>query len=455
MAEGLDSSNKPAIIGCATSNKALFDRGLVPVRASGWTMPEGVQEDYPELKGDVTTDIVVIGAGLAGTSLALHLAKAGVSAVILEARSPGWGASGRNAGHVLPILKDVNLLERLPNGGRAFLEAFRQHHTIPFDLAREYDIDCDAIQSGYLNVMKGRDRLEKFRREMMFYDTLSPHKMISVEGGEVAKLTGTNYWSHGLILPTGGRVNPYLLSNGLAKSAVNLGAQVFANSAALKITPAAKSWKVHTAKGSVTGDRVVFCTNGYPSDIIPKFANSFYPLTAYGLTTEPLPDEVSSTIMPGGQTLAQVPLDLNPLVKDRHNRLILSSIPAVYKAEDAKWHFKNQLNWINRVWPSTKSMNIKLEAYWTGRVAMRDVEFPGVYEAQPGVYGLMHFNAWGNVMAPLMGKLFAEGLALDTLDDMPFPIEKASPVSNPNKQNRIIRKLLIPAARQAQRFKVI
>ncbi len=436
----------------ATSSHALFDRGLVPVSYSGWTMPEGVQTDYSELDSDIATDIVIIGAGLAGTSLALHLAEAGVNVAVLEAREPGWGASGRNAGHVLPILKDLTVLDRFPDGGEMFLNAFREHHTIPFDIAEKYSIDCDAERSGYLNAMTGRGALEDFRKKMAPFENLGLQKLKTVASDEMTELTGSNYWSHGLIYPNGGRVNAYLLSNGMAKSAMRLGARVFANSEALELHPAGKKWRINTANGSVTADRAVFCTNAYPTAIVPSFANSFYPLTAYALTTKPLSAKASAAIMPGGQTLAQAPVDLNPLVKDRHDRLVLSSIPAVSKPENAEWHFHNQLDWLHRVWPDSKDMDIQLEAYWTGRVGMRDVEFPGIYESESGVYGLMHFNAWGNVMAPLMGKLLAEGLASGEMDKLPFPIEKAEPVANPGKQDRNIRQWMIPAARQAQRW---
>ena len=123
------------------------------------------------------------------------------------------------------------------------------------------------------------------------------------------------------------------------------GAKVFANSPAISFEPDAKRWKVRTEKGSVSADRIVFCTNAYPGKIAPEFTNNFYPLTAYGLTTQPMSDEIAGAIMPGKQTLAQVPVDLNPLVKDRHNRLILSSIPSVASPENANWHFENQMKW--------------------------------------------------------------------------------------------------------------
>ena len=66
---------------------------------------------------------------------------------------------------------------------------------------------------------------------------------------------------------------------------------------------------------------------------------------------------------------------------------------------DAQWHFQQHLKWIHRTWPETRDVLIELEAYWTGRVAMRQQEFPGMYQLDSVIYGLMHFDAWGNVMA--------------------------------------------------------
>ena len=75
---------------------------------------------------------------------------------------------------------------------------------------------------------------------------------------------------------------------------------------------------------------------------------------------------------------------------------------------------------------------------------------PGVFEPRPGLFGLMYFNAWGNLMAPLLGKLLAEGLAADRTHALPFPIERPAAVSNQGRMDRIIRHLLIPAARTGQ-----
>lgn len=439
----------------ARSEADLFDRGLVPVERSGWTMPEGVNPPYPELAADIEADVLVVGAGLAGSSLALHLAEAGVTVAIIEARQPGWGASGRNAGHVLPTLRDASVFESFPDKGKRFLEAFAEHHTIPFDLQAKHGFAADATKSGYLNAGRSAEDIARFRGQTAWMEERGLLKVAEVGGEELRKATGSARWSHALVYLEGGRLNPYRMTNGMAAAAARFGARIFGDSPATHIAAASQRWRVQTAKGSVIAERVVFCTNAYATDVMPEFANSFYPLTAYALTTKPLPPAARTAIMPGGQTLAQVPIDLNPLVVDEHGRLVLSSIPLPDAAENAHWHFANQMDWVHSMWPETRDLGIELEAYWTGRVALRDRQFPGVFEMQPGLYGLMYFNAWGNVMAPLMGKLLADGLASDRMGDLPFPLEKPVAVANMGKQDRIIRRLLIPSARQAQRWGII
>ena len=54
----------------------------------------------PALDGSVSTEIAVIGGGMAGLSTALGLAERGHKVVVLEAHRIGWGASGRNGGFV-------------------------------------------------------------------------------------------------------------------------------------------------------------------------------------------------------------------------------------------------------------------------------------------------------------------------------------------------------------------
>src|SRR6185369_10878892 len=51
---------------------------------------------------ELDVDVCVVGAGLAGLTVAREVARRGHSVVVLEAQSVAWNASGRNAGFVLP-----------------------------------------------------------------------------------------------------------------------------------------------------------------------------------------------------------------------------------------------------------------------------------------------------------------------------------------------------------------
>ena len=76
-----------------------------PVIANSlWSATANSSPDCPELRADVEADVAIIGAGFTGLSAALHLLQLGRRVVVLEAHTPGWGASGRNGGQVNPGL---------------------------------------------------------------------------------------------------------------------------------------------------------------------------------------------------------------------------------------------------------------------------------------------------------------------------------------------------------------
>ena len=452
------TTNEPGRVKAAVTQAEhnIYDSGTVPIASSGWTKSKGLGQNYAALTEDLSTDVLVIGAGLAGSSLALHLSERGIDTVVLEARQPGWGASGRNAGHVLPLLKDFEVFEKFPDQGKGFLDLFRQHHTIPFDIAEKYAIDCDASRSGYLNAMTSQGSFDKFLKSSSETAKRLGQSVKGIDAEAMREMTGSDYYSHGVFYESGGRINPYLFTAGMVDIAQSKGARVYGDTEATTVTPEGKGWIVKTNNGaSVRCDKLVFCTNAYSTNIVPEFEQGCYPLTAYALSTEPLPEELRDVIMPSRATLAQVPVDLNPFIVDQQNRIITASIPSRSRPSDAAWHFNNHLEWIHRTWPEAKDVPIKLQAYWTGRVGMREQEFPGMYRLASGIYGLMHFNAWGNVMAPMMGMALAEALAKDRPDTLPFPIVRPDEIAHPGKQELLIRGLMIPAARFAQDFGII
>src|SRR6516162_8044126 len=95
--------------------------------------------DLPELVGTAEADVVVIGAGFTGLSSALHLREAGVDVAIVEAMEPGWGASGRNNGQVIPTLsrRDPEDIIAIHGAvGERFVGLLRDSAGTLFDVAR-------------------------------------------------------------------------------------------------------------------------------------------------------------------------------------------------------------------------------------------------------------------------------------------------------------------------------
>jgi glycine/D-amino acid oxidase-like deaminating enzyme len=109
-----------------------------------WATAEAAPETAA-LVGDVRADVVIVGAGFTGLSAALHLAEAGQSVTVVEAKDIGWGASGRNGGQVNPAF-DV-----LPSGVRTHYGEARGNRVLAlvdsacdlvFDLIKRHGIQC-------------------------------------------------------------------------------------------------------------------------------------------------------------------------------------------------------------------------------------------------------------------------------------------------------------------------
>ncbi|MEY3475263.1 MAG: hypothetical protein RL087_1721, partial [Pseudomonadota bacterium] len=90
-----------------------------PLTPSLWAATAAPPPPARVLQASHQTDVCVVGGGFAGLSTALHLARKRVKVTVLEAREPGWGASGRNGGQVIPGLKyDPEELRRMFPGAR-------------------------------------------------------------------------------------------------------------------------------------------------------------------------------------------------------------------------------------------------------------------------------------------------------------------------------------------------
>lgn len=439
-----------------TPGQADYEAGNVPICFSGWPLSQPAKP-FPSLESDLEADVVVIGAGLAGSSLALHLAECGVDTVLLEAGQPGNGASGRNAGHVQPYLPSFAPLKAHADGGRRFIDFCVENRNIVFELCGKYGIEADAVRSGMVDAARKRSpELERKARLWQSYG----YNVETVASQPLKQMLGTDCYRYGLHWREGGRVNPYLFTNGMATAAAALGTRIYGDSAVVACEREGQRWRVRSAHGSVLARRVVICTNGHAGN--PFFADlqrTQYPLVACGLATRPLPQAVLDIVNPARVALAQYPSGLYPLVIDGRNRLVTATIPGPGRAQQASTYFDYFLRYLHRTFPEIRGERIELESYWTGMTAnassVYDECYPKLYDVADGVLALMNFGSWGNVMGPLMGMNLAQAICDDRPQDCLLPLEKAKAVRFPGLFETKIRRVLIPMARIADRFSLV
>lgn len=119
-----------------------------------WAATAPPAPTLPSLSGLEEAEVAIVGAGFLGLSLALHLAEAGIPVVLLEAEEPGFGASGRNTGFVVPSLKPKfgpeDLRKRFGEArGVRLARLVGESGDFLFGMVQRLGITCEAEPTGW------------------------------------------------------------------------------------------------------------------------------------------------------------------------------------------------------------------------------------------------------------------------------------------------------------------
>ncbi|MGK0560088.1 FAD-binding oxidoreductase, partial [Bordetella bronchiseptica] len=134
---------------------------------SVWTDTAAPAMATAPLAGHADCDVAIVGAGITGLSAALHLAERGLRACVLEARDPGWGASGRNGGQVIPGIKhdpDEILARHGRERGEPLLHMVGTAADTVFDLIDRYGLDCHPVRGVWMPARQSRRRHVRHHR---------------------------------------------------------------------------------------------------------------------------------------------------------------------------------------------------------------------------------------------------------------------------------------------------
>ncbi|MBC7739676.1 MAG: FAD-binding oxidoreductase, partial [Candidatus Saccharibacteria bacterium] len=245
---------------------------------------------FPPLIGHAEADLLVIGGGFAGLSTALHAAEAGLSVVLLEAHRIAWGASGRNAGFVVPNFAKVDpddIRAAVGAPGERLISMAAGSSDLVFDLIRRHAIACNAHRSGWIQPSHSPAAFAKAQSRVRQWSALGrPVELL--DAAKVAQLTGVPGWLGGWTDHSGGVLNPVAYARGLATAAVKI-ARLHEQSPITGLHRQGQDWLATTPVGTVQARRVILATNAYPGDPWPGLDRTFFPLRVFQVATEPLP----------------------------------------------------------------------------------------------------------------------------------------------------------------------
>lgn len=380
------------------------------------------------LDGDAKADVVVVGGGFCGLSCALHLAEAGVDTILLEAQGPGWGASGRNGGQVIPCFKadPEILISRLgPDLGESMSRLGASGGALVADLIERYGIDCAYRREGWLLGLHGKSNLAAMEsRARQWQARGRPVSLIGRD--ETKKLLGTDLYEGGYLDPEGGALNPLSFARGLAAAAIGQGARLHTGSAAVEIKRDNGHWRIRTKRGTVTAQQTVVATGAYSAGLIPALKRSVLPVQSIQIATPPLPPSVRKSILPQGHVVSDSRRQLLYFRFQEQGRLVFGGRGSLSGDRISPSHLDQLYSTLRHTFPELG--DIGFEHAWAGLVDITPDRNLRIHAPQPGLVAVIGFNGRGIAIAPAVGQTVADAIIAGSFKDLPLPVTPMRPL---------------------------
>jgi glycine/D-amino acid oxidase-like deaminating enzyme len=400
----------------------------LPLPPSLWAATARPAPETPPLDASRQADVAIVGAGYSGLAAALQLAESGVSVVVLEAGEPGWGASGRNGGQVIPGLKydpdEIVAMFGAEAGEHLVRVAGAAPDTV-FDLIARHGIDCDARRCGWIQpAFAPADVGVTTRRAEQWQRRGAPVAIIDRD--TVRRLVGSPIYQGGLIDSRAGSVQPLSYARGLARAAQKAGAIVCGGSRVTALDRDGGRWKVTTAHGpTVSAERVLLATNGYTDALWPRLRQTVIAANSFQVATAKLTDRLRRTVLPEGHVASDTRKLLLYYRCDHHNRLIMGG-RGTFREPTGPAAYRHLEMVIGLLFPQLKGT--RCEFYWSGRVALTRDHVPHVHQPAPRLTVFLGYHGRGVAMATTLGTLVARNLVAPADNPLPLPVTDIRPI---------------------------
>ena len=370
-----------------------------------------IGEVRPALTSKHQAKVCIVGAGLAGLSVALQLLRIGVPVAILESGRVAWGASGRNGGFVTAGFA-AGIDEIIQTCGVDQAAKLYEYSVAGVELVRENveQLVPDAMMGeGFVSVSRipATTRLQ----EAAALINRQPGGKAEVwTPSELDRAIKSDRYFDALYKPNGFHIHPLKYAQALAAEIESLGGRIFEGTTARKLESIESDssnyrWRIGTDLGEVRSEYVVICTSGYDQDFYGPISRSVLPIATHVAVTEQLDD----------QTLDLV--DTAACIADTRKacdyfrvveRRLLWGGKISTLTDPPESLKKVMLKAMKEVFPQLSDIGI--EFCWSGLMGYCRHKMPVIRRQQPGLWVATAFGGHGLNTTAMAGELISTAI---------------------------------------------
>lgn len=364
---------------------------------------------HPALLGEVSADVVILGAGIAGLSAAIELAERGYSVIVVEAKRVAWGASGRSGGQIIfGYGCDADKLEALLglDDARKLFDWSVEGTALIAERVNKHQIDCD-LQAGHAHAAVKPRQVEELKRwqaqlsERYHYDGTQwwdQHR--------AAKEVASARYRAMLFDPRGGHLHPLNYTLGLARVALGLGVQIFEESCVKRVIQGAEITLV-SERGQARGRFGVLAGNAWLSGLLPQLEAKIMPVGTYICASSPLGAARARALISNNIAVADINFVLD-YFRLSHDQRLLFGGRVSYSSLDPPRLRAGMRKRMLQVFPQLA--DVAVEQVWGGYVDISMNRAPHWGRVSPNLYFAQGFSGHGIAAAGLAGRVLAEAI---------------------------------------------
>lgn len=368
--------------------------------------PAAAAPERRRLTLDLDVDVCVVGAGLAGLTVALETARMGASVAVLESRHVGWNASAHHLGTVMPgygVAID-DLIARLGVDHTRELWKLSQQgadhvRAIAGDLAGAAPEATGALEVSNVDI---GERLS--RRLHMLGGNFGAH----VEGWPVARVRAalrTPRYFQGIHYPDAFHIDARNYLEGLAVLARQNGVRIFEDSPVVSFEASGIRKRIATATARLRAAHIVLAGNVHLGTPSPRLTATLLPVWRYAAVTEPLGAKLAEAIAFPGAVMDTNGIDHFRIVEG--DRLMWESPETTWAGDPARYGRAIRRR-IATLFPALGKP--ALRETWCGTVGQTVHGMPQIGELRPGLWVASGFGRHGLNTTALAGQMIARGI---------------------------------------------